>query len=106
MIPRMHLMSLVRDLTPSQDVTRYPASKIPDIEMRIPLTVEEVAKQLRYHPDLSRQLLRTGKVKGERIVQMWLIDHQEIERIKALQGSGGRLPKEPKRSWLSLSAEV
>jgi excisionase family DNA binding protein len=58
-----------------------------------PLTVQEAAEQLGYHPDHLRRLLRTGKVKGERIGQVWLIDHQEADRIKALQGPGGRLPK-------------
>jgi excisionase family DNA binding protein len=62
-----------------------------------PLTVQEAAEQLGYHPDHLRRLLRTGRVKGERIGQVWLIDHQEADRIKALQGPGGRLPKEPKQ---------
>lgn len=67
--------------------------------MKRPLTVQEAARQLEYHPDHLRRLLRTGTVKGERIGQMWLIDRQEVERIKALQGPGGRLPKsEPKQS--------
>jgi excisionase family DNA binding protein len=66
--------------------------------MKRPLTVQEAAKQLEYHPDHLRRLLRAGKVSGERIGQVWLIDRQELERIKALQGPGGRLPKEPKQS--------
>ncbi len=65
--------------------------------MERPLTAQEAAEQLAYHPDHLRRLLRTGRVKGERIGQMWIIDHQEVERIKALQGPGGRLPKEPKQ---------
>ena len=62
-----------------------------------PLTVQEAAEKLESHPDHLRRLLRTGKVKGERIGQVWLIDPQEAERIKALQGPGGRLPKAPKQ---------
>lgn len=74
-------------------------SKTLGIQMKRPLTVQEAARQLEYHPDHLRRLLRTGTVKGERIGQMWLIDRQEVERIKALQGPGGRLPKsEPKQS--------
>ena len=65
--------------------------------MERPLTVEEAAKQLGYHPDHVRLLLRTGRVKGERIGQVWLIDRQEVERIKALQGPKGRLPRAPKQ---------
>ena len=68
-------------------------SKTLGIQMKRPLTVQEAARQLEYHPDHLRRLLRTGTVKGERIGQMWLIDRQEVERIKALQGPGGRLPK-------------
>jgi excisionase family DNA binding protein len=52
--------------------------------MERPFTVQEAAEQLDYHPDHLRQLLRTGRVKGERIGQVWLIDPQEVERIKAL----------------------
>jgi excisionase family DNA binding protein len=70
-----------------------------DIEMKRPLTVQEAAQQLEYHPDHLRRMLRSGKVEGERIGQMWLIDRQEVERIKSLQGAGGRLPKSaPKHS--------
>ena len=74
-------------------------SKTLGVKMKRPLTVQEAAKQLEYHPDHLRRLLRAGKVHGERIGQVWLIDLQEVERIKALQGPGGRLPKsEPKQS--------
>ena len=62
-----------------------------------PYTVQEAAERLDYHPDHLRRLLRAGRVEGERIGQVWLIDRQEVERIKALQGPGGRLPKQ-KRS--------
>ena len=61
--------------------------------MERPLTTQEAADRLGYHPNHLRRLLRTGKVKGERIGQVWLIDRQEVERIKALQGPGGRLPR-------------
>lgn len=62
-----------------------------------PLTVPEAAKLLNYHPDHVGRLLRAGTVKGERVGGRWLISRQEIERIKALQRPGGRLPKEPKQ---------
>jgi excisionase family DNA binding protein len=61
--------------------------------MARPLTVQEAAEQLGYHPDYVRQLLRAGRIKGEQIGQVWLIDRQEVERIKALQSDKGRLPK-------------
>ena len=58
-----------------------------------PLTVKEAAQELGYHPDHMRRLVRGGTVQGERAGLVWLIDRQEVERIKSLQGPGGRLPK-------------
>lgn len=61
--------------------------------MERPLTVDQAAGRLGYHPDHLRRLLRQGTVKGEHFNQVWMIDPAEVERIKALQGEGGRLPK-------------
>ena len=61
--------------------------------MERPLTVPEAAEKLNYHPDHLGRLLRAGTVQGERVGGRWMIDRQEVERIKALQGKGGRLPK-------------
>ena len=58
-----------------------------------PLTVPEAAKLLDYHPDHLGRLLRAGRVKGERVGGRWLIDPAEVDRVKALQGQGGRLPR-------------
>jgi hypothetical protein len=61
-----------------------------------PLTTLEAAEKLGYHPDHLRRLLRAGTVKGEIVAGRWLLDPAEVERVKALQGEGGRLPKVPK----------
>jgi len=58
-----------------------------------PLTAKEAADKLEYNIYCLYKLLRNGTVKGERFNQSWMIDRQEIERIKALQGPGGRLPR-------------
>ena len=58
-----------------------------------PLTVPEAAEILDYHPNHLSRLLRAGRVEGEQVGGRWLISRQEVERIKALQGPGGRLPK-------------
>lgn len=58
-----------------------------------PLTVPEAAKVLDYSPDHLGRLLRAGTVKGELVGGRWLISRQELKRIKALQGRGGRLPR-------------
>ena len=61
--------------------------------MSRPLTVQEAAGELGYHPDHMRRLVRKGTVEAERFGYVWMIDPAEVERIKALQGPGGRLPK-------------
>jgi excisionase family DNA binding protein len=60
-----------------------------------PLTAPEAAELLGYHQDHLRRLLKAGTVKGEQVSGRWLIPRQEVERIKGLQGPGGRLPRSP-----------
>jgi hypothetical protein len=67
------------------------------VRMERPLTAQEAADRMGYHVNHLRRLLRVGAVKGERFNQVWMIDPAEVERVKALQGPGGRLPKEPKQ---------
>ena len=62
-----------------------------------PLTTQEAAAELGYSVRHLYRLLDDGTIRGERFGHVWMIDHQEVERIKALQGPGGRLPKEPKQ---------
>lgn len=61
--------------------------------MSTKLMAQEAADILGYHVVHFRRLLREGKVNGERFNRVWMIDHQEVERIQALQGPGRRLPK-------------
>ena len=65
--------------------------------MEVPLTAEEAVDKLGYHVVYVRRLLRDGKIKGKQFNRVWMIDPAEVERIKSLQGPGGRLPKEPKQ---------
>ena len=58
-----------------------------------PLTAMEVADQLGYNIHHVYKLLRKGTIKGERFNQVWMIDPAEVERIRDLQGPGGRLAK-------------
>ena len=63
-----------------------------------PLTAREAAKALGYHIDHLYRLLKEGTIAGRRFGHAWMIDQQEVELIKALQGPGGRLPRsEPKQ---------
>ena len=61
--------------------------------MQRPLTAQEAADELGYNIHHMYKLLRKGTVKAERFNKAWMIDPAEVERIKALQGPGGRLPK-------------
>jgi excisionase family DNA binding protein len=58
-----------------------------------PLTVKQAAAELGYHPHHVYRLLRKGMMKGRQFGTTWMVDPAEVERIKALQGPGGRLPK-------------
>jgi len=61
--------------------------------MERPLTAHAAADELGYHVNHLYRLLRDGTIKGQRFNQAWMIDSAEVERIKALQGKSGRLPK-------------
>ncbi|HSR29298.1 MAG TPA: helix-turn-helix domain-containing protein [Anaerolineae bacterium] len=64
--------------------------------MERPLTAQETAAELGYHIRHLYRLLNDGTIQGQRFGKVWMIDRQEVERIKALQGKGGRLPKQPR----------
>ncbi|MFN2184460.1 MAG: hypothetical protein ACK2UU_10735 [Anaerolineae bacterium] len=53
----------------------------------------EAAEILNSHPNHLSRLLREGRVQGEWVGGRWMVSHQEGERVKSLQGPGGRLPK-------------
>ena len=58
-----------------------------------PLTAQEAADALGYTTDHLYRLLKEGTIQGRRFGQAWMIDHQEVERVKSLQGPKGRLPR-------------
>ena len=60
--------------------------------MSEPLTAKQAAGELRNHIKHLYRLLNAGTVKGRLFGKMWMIDVEEVERIKSLQGQGGRLP--------------
>ena len=57
------------------------------------LTTQKAADALGYSVDHLYRLLKDGTIQGERFSGVWAIPRSEVERIKALQGKGGRLPK-------------
>jgi len=61
------------------------------------LTAQQAASEMGYDIKHLYRLLKKGTVKGQKFGTVWMIDRQEVDRIKSLQGPGGRLPKEPKQ---------
>ena len=61
-------------------------------------TAPEAAEILGYHPDYFRTLLRLGTIEGRKFGPVWMISRAEVDRVKALQGPGGRLPKTRKNA--------
>jgi hypothetical protein len=61
--------------------------------MKRPLTAQEAADESGCNIHHLYKLLRTGTIKAERFNRAGMIHRQEVERIKALQGPGGRQPK-------------
>ena len=57
------------------------------------LTAQEAADELGYHIHHLYRLLRNGTIEARQFNRVWMIPNQEVERVKALQGPGGRLPK-------------
>jgi excisionase family DNA binding protein len=67
--------------------------------MSEPLTAQEAADELGYHIHHLYRLLRSGAIEARQFNRVWMIDRSEVQRIKALQGPGGRLLKsEPRQS--------
>ena len=58
------------------------------------LTAQQAADMLGYHVNHLYRLLNSGDVKGTRWGgKVWMIDRQEVARIKGLQDEYGRLHK-------------
>jgi len=45
------------------------------------MTVEEVAAELRIHPETVREKLRSGALKGVKIGKAWRIRREDFERF-------------------------
>ena len=58
-----------------------------------PLTAQQAADELGYHVNYLYRLLKEGTIKAKQFNRVWMIDPAEVERVKALHGPGGRLPK-------------
>jgi len=55
------------------------------------LTVKQAAKELGYHPNHLRRLLRRGVIHGRKLRNgRWVITRREVERVKDRQTERGR----------------
>jgi excisionase family DNA binding protein len=61
------------------------------------LTARQAAAILGYTEDHVCRLARWGRLRAERFGYAWVIDPEDVERLKSLQSKGGRLPKAPKQ---------
>jgi excisionase family DNA binding protein len=57
------------------------------------MTAQQAADELGYHIKHVYHWLKQGTIHARQFNRVWMIDRQEVERVKALQGKGGRLPK-------------
>lgn len=57
------------------------------------LTTQQAAAILGYTIEHVSRLARWGKLRADRFGPVWVIDAEDVARLKALQGKGGRLPK-------------
>lgn len=55
------------------------------------LTAQQAAEELGYHVNHVYRLLKLGAIEGELLQgKVWLIDREEVERVKAAQDEHGR----------------
>lgn len=62
--------------------------------MKDKLTPKQVAAKLGYHVNHVYRLLNSGTIQGEQFNRTWMINPEEVERIKQLRAERGRYWKE------------
>jgi excisionase family DNA binding protein len=63
------------------------------------LTAQDAADKLGYHIKHLYRMLREGTLEAQQFNRVWLIPREEVERLKSLQGPGGRLPRSATEHW-------
>ena len=58
------------------------------------LTPQQVADKLNYHVNHVYRLLASGAMRGEQFNRTWMIDENEVERVKQLRKEHGRFWKD------------
>lgn len=70
------------------------------------LTVEQAAKELGYHPNHVRRMLRSGAIEGTKLAGvLWLIDKAEIERVRKERINGRLYTGLSRKPALDLAAQ-
>jgi excisionase family DNA binding protein len=61
------------------------------------ITTKQAARVSGYHPDTIRELVRMGKVKGQKFGEVWQIDRRSLlAYVKAAEKLGARRGPKPK----------
>lgn len=47
------------------------------------MEVEKLAKLFKLHPDSVRRSIRNGEIKATKVGRSWIVDDDEVERLKA-----------------------
>jgi excisionase family DNA binding protein len=61
-----------------------------DLDM---ITTAEAARILDYHPNHVRRLIREGTLPASKFSNVWMIQRDDVYKLKAQQTEGGRLPR-------------
>ena len=61
------------------------------------MTTEEAARQLGYHPEAIRMMLRSGRLKGKHYGRIWLLDPTSVAEFEAWVAEQGFAKHDPRR---------
>ncbi len=64
------------------------------------MTTEEAARELGYHPNYIRRLLRSGKLEGRKYGRIWLLQIDSVDslhRVLETQAAAGYSKNDPRR---------
>ncbi len=61
------------------------------------MTTEEAARELGYHVEGVRMMLRAGRLKGEHFGHVWMVDSDSVAAFKAWVKAEGFAKHDPRR---------
>lgn len=61
------------------------------------ISVTEAAKLSGYHPDRIRELIREGKIKGQKIITVWQVSQESVlAYVRGVEKRGAKRGPKPK----------